>query len=148
MSKTAVSTTARPEVTPSEGVESVFPLPRALEALGALRHHVRTTLAGWGVPAGTADDALLVISEMTTNAVTHAFPPAVLRLSCTHTDGCSALRVEVTDAGPTPQAERGEHGRQPEEHGRGTAIIAALSARCGICVHSDGTTRWAELPAA
>ncbi len=34
------------------------------------------------------------------NAVVHALPPAVLRLPRVGADGRSALRVEVTDAGP------------------------------------------------
>ncbi|MFJ8555337.1 ATP-binding protein [Streptomyces sp. NPDC001588] len=146
MSK-ATSKAARPETSPPGGDKIVVLVPHILEVLGAVRRQARSVMAGWGVPAGLAEDVLLVISEMATNAITHALPPAILGLSCASTHGGCTLRVEVTDAGATSRMQRDRHGRQPEEHGRGTAIIAALSAQYGTYTHAEGVTRWAELPA-
>lgn len=136
-------------------VDVVLPLPRILEALAAVRHRVRAVLAGWDLPPDLADDALLVVSEMTTNAITHALPPATLRLSRVPGPGQCTLRVQVTDAGPVARSReegpRGEGSREEtgdapcEEHGRGIAIVAALSVRCGICVRPGEVTRWADL---
>ncbi|WP_432118542.1 ATP-binding protein [Streptomyces sp. bgisy032] len=140
---TAGSGRMRPEV-----AEVVLPLPCILEALAAVRRRVRVVLADWDLAPGVADDALLVTSEMITNAVAHALPPATLRLSRVTCHGRCALRVEVTDAGPAARSRREAPGVLPEEHGRGIAIIAALSSRCGTRVHPGGVTRWADLRAA
>ncbi|MGP3925335.1 ATP-binding protein [Streptomyces sp. 8N616] len=134
--------------TPQEGAEHVCPLPHAPGAVSAVRRCVRTVLAGWNLSQDVADDALLVISELLTNAVVHALPPTALRLSWTWIDGRSALRIEVTDAGPAHPAGQPADELDPDEHGRGIGIVTALSARCGVHIHPGGITRWADLPAA
>jgi anti-sigma regulatory factor (Ser/Thr protein kinase) len=127
-------------------VEHVCALPHIPEAVSAVRRRARTVLAQWRVPTSTADDALLVISELATNAIVHALPPAVLRMSLPEADSHRALRIEVTDAGPGPR--RRPPPPDPAEHrenGRGTDIVAVLSARHGISHHPERTTRWADL---
>ncbi|MGX1853809.1 ATP-binding protein [Streptomyces sp. NBC_01456] len=127
--------------------DHVCPLSHIPEAVSVLRRRVRTILADWNLAPELAEDALLVVSELTTNAVVHALPPAVLRLSRVGAEGRNALRVEVTDAGP---AAHGRPAVEPcaDEHGRGLGIVTALAAECGTHVHAGGITRWAELPAA
>ncbi|MFD8029066.1 ATP-binding protein, partial [Streptomyces sp. NPDC059717] len=66
---------------PVEGVEYVFPLPHSPRAVSTVRRRAEAILTRWNLPAGAAEDVLLVISELLTNAVVHAFPPAALRLS-------------------------------------------------------------------
>lgn len=92
--------TAQLDAVVREAVEHVCPLPHIPEAVSVVRRRVRTVLADWNLAPDLAEDALLVISELITNAVVHALPPAALRLSRVGADGRSALRVEVTDAGP------------------------------------------------
>jgi anti-sigma regulatory factor (Ser/Thr protein kinase) len=92
-----------------------------------------------------------VISELVTNAIAHALPPAVLRLSLPTADvGQKALRVEVTDGGPTLAA-----GPAPAdapsvlaECGRGGGIVGALTLQHGIFYRAARVTRWADLPVA
>ncbi|EST27295.1 ATP-binding protein [Streptomyces roseochromogenus] len=147
MSAPAPSTSDAP-VDPPAWVEHVCPLPHIPEAVCAVRRRARTVLAQWRVPTPTADDALLVISELTTNAIVHARPPAVLRLSLPAPGHRRALRIEVTDAGPVPRRRPSHDDLHPAEHrenGRGTDIVAALSARHGISHHPERTTRWADL---
>ncbi|MEU9013353.1 ATP-binding protein [Streptomyces sp. NPDC048479] len=138
------------DVAPPRRTEHVSALPHIAEAVSAVRRRARTVLTQWHVPTPTADDALLVISELATNAIVHALPPAVLRLSMPGSGGRRALRIEITDAGPPTRPRRSPESPQPaeQEHGRGTGIIAALSTRLGISHHPDGITRWAELPLA
>ncbi|WP_405594239.1 ATP-binding protein [Streptomyces sp. NBC_01410] len=88
----------------------------------------------------TRDDALLIISELVTNAVLHALPPAALRLRCIQHH---VLRIEVTDGGPRPNPP--PKTDQFEEHGRGMIIVAAMAVRCGTITHAVGSTSWAEL---
>ncbi|MGW1028173.1 ATP-binding protein [Streptomyces sp. NPDC002577] len=152
MSATALGGFPGPQMTPEADagrghpIEHVCPVPHIPEAVAAVRRRARTALAAWDLPPDTAEDALLVISELVTNAVTHARPPAVLRLGWTRVDGRRALRIEVTDGGPASLTER-PADLQPDEHGRGIPIVAALSARHGIRTHSEGVTRWADVEA-
>ncbi|WP_030810603.1 ATP-binding protein [Streptomyces sp. NRRL S-337] len=139
--------TAQLDPVVGEAVEHVCPLPHIPEAVSVVRRRVRTVLAGWNLTPDLAEDALLVVSELVTNAVVHARPPAVLRLSRI-VDGRDALRVEVTDTGPATADGQPVVERCTGEHGRGLGIVTALAAECGTRVHAGGTTRWAELLAA
>ncbi|WP_377267085.1 ATP-binding protein [Peterkaempfera sp. SMS 1(5)a] len=141
----ASATDAPPAVV--EVMEHLCPVPHIPEVVSAVRRRARWVLTTWAIPAETADDALVVISELTTNAVVHALPPAMLRLSVTDHGGRRTLRVEVTDTGAAPHAHRPIEGMRPEECGRGLGIVAALSARHGIRSRGPAVTHWAELPA-
>ncbi|MFI2204325.1 ATP-binding protein [Streptomyces sp. NPDC020192] len=124
--------------------EHVCPVPPVAGAVSAVRRSVAAVLAEWSVAPAIVEDALLVVSELVTNAILHACPPAVLRLSWVPGDGA---RIEVTDAGPALSAGRSLAGTDPDEHGRGETIVHALATRHGIRVHPGGVTRWAELAA-
>jgi anti-sigma regulatory factor (Ser/Thr protein kinase) len=117
------------------------PLPGAVPCA---RLHTVSVLAEWGL-GDLADDAALVISELMTNAVRAsaalpARPPVLLHL----TAGQRSLRVEVHDSSPSePVLCAPDPGA---EHGRGLAVVAALSARYGS--QRTGRCRkvvWAEL---
>ncbi|MBC2900563.1 ATP-binding protein [Streptomyces cupreus] len=139
-------TTAQLGAAPRGGVEHVFPLPHTAGAVSALRGRIRTVLTDWNLAADITEDVLLVVSELLTNAIVHALPPATLTLSHSHMDTGEAVRVEVTDMGPAHLAGPSASPLDPDEHGRGLRIVTALATRCGIRVHSGGTSRWAELP--
>jgi hypothetical protein len=47
--------------------------------------------------------------------------------------------------GPAVPTCRSSATIDPDEHGRGLCIVAALSARYGVEVHPEGTSRWAEV---
>ncbi|MFG2791425.1 ATP-binding protein [Streptomyces sp. NPDC048419] len=140
--------TSDASVDPPARVEHVCALPHIPEAVCAVRRRARTVLVQWRVPSLTVDHALLVISELTTNAIVHALPPAVLRLSLPETCDGRALLIEVADAGPGPRRRPPRdrpHPAEHEENGRGTDIVAALSARHGVSRHPERATRWAVL---
>ncbi|GAA1534943.1 ATP-binding protein [Streptomyces albidochromogenes] len=128
-------------------VDHVCPVPHTPGAVPAVRGRVRDLLAEWGLSPDAVMDALVVVSELLTNALVHALPPATLRLSRVRVDGHGALRVEVTDAGPVLAGD-GWEAPDPDEHGRGIDIVTALAARCGVRVGTEGITRWADLAAA
>ncbi|MFE9773414.1 ATP-binding protein [Streptomyces sp. NPDC005931] len=131
-----------------EAVEHVGPLPHDPGIVSAVRRHARAVLMDWNVSPAVVDDSLLVVSELLTNAIVHALPPAELRLSWSAAEGLGILRVEVTDGGPARPAGRSPEGIDPDEHGRGEDIVNALATRCGIRAHAGGITRWADLVAA
>jgi anti-sigma regulatory factor (Ser/Thr protein kinase) len=117
------------------------PLPGAVPCA---RLHAISMLHEWGL-RDLADDAALVISELMTNAVTASaalpgHPPVLLYLIA----GEGALRVEVHDCSPLEPVPRDADAGA--EHGRGLAVVAALSTRCGSEYAGDGgKTVWAEL---
>jgi len=87
------------------------------------------------------DDALIVVSELVTNAVVHAHSGCELRARMA-TD--KVLRLEVVDAGrgtPDPRSAADD-----DEHGRGLVLVSALSAAWGVDSLPDGRKLvWAEL---
>ena len=115
-------------------------LRRDLGSVIQARRFVRETFAGWGI-SRAVDDALIVVSELVTNAITHADSPCQVRLSIDDT----SVRVEVLDDGvgtPDPQPPS-----PTSEHGRGLHLISALTAAWGIeQIPDDGKIVWAELP--
>ncbi|MEV5908726.1 ATP-binding protein [Streptomyces sp. WAC 01325] len=141
-------TTAQLTAAPRGEVEHVFSLPHVPGAVAGMRQRVRAVLSDWNLTADCAADVLLVVSELLTNAIVHAVPPATLRLSRSLLEGCGTVRVEVTDLGPAAPAEDPTSTMDPDEHGRGLDIVNALASRCGVHVHTGGTSHWAELPSA
>ncbi|MBX7548473.1 ATP-binding protein [Streptomyces sp. NPDC048665] len=123
----------------------VCPVPPVAGAVTAVRRSTAAVLADWSLPPGVVEDALLVVSELVTNAIIHARPPAVLRVSWSPDDGDRTMSIAVTDAGPDLATGCSLAGVDPDEHGRGETIVHALATRHGIRVHPGGVTRWADL---
>ena len=103
---------------------------------------VRRALANW--PIGElADDALLVVSELVTNAVIHA--GTEFTVSCTHLG--TAIRLAVRDCYPgrALPAMIIEPGTD-RTSGRGLLLCASLSASWGVEYDQAGKTVWCHLP--
>lgn len=138
----AAPLTARPRGARS----SLLPLVQSDQPVAAARHHTRQVLADWGWEAADdlVDTAVLVASELVTNAVRHtADGPVDLRLTASPSRG--RLRISVRDTDPAlPQAR---HSDPDAETGRGMAIVCAcsLSHGCTISTLSGRKTVWAAL---
>ncbi|MGW2821212.1 ATP-binding protein [Streptomyces sp. NPDC001443] len=131
-----------------QACEHVCPLPPVPGAVSDVRRNAGDVMTAWDVCPQIVEDALLVVSELLTNAVVHALPPAQLRLTWVKDAGLGTLRIEVTDAGPAYGTGEAQDGIDPDEHGRGEQIVHALATRHGIRIHSGGVARWADLVAA
>lgn len=119
-----------------------LPLPHRPEAGRQARRTAQGRLERWQVPAETADDVLLVVSELVTNALNHALPSVCMHLTRLPS---GVVRVEVADGGPC--GTRLE--RDPDAGGRGLALVEALSRSHGRFHGPAGTLVWAEFaPAA
>ncbi|WP_079198404.1 ATP-binding protein [Streptomyces sp. CB03911] len=123
--------------------DTVWPLAHHPTSAGTARRITRDALGAWGFDEDTIDQALLVVSELVTNAVEHALPPITLHLD--HATPGNALHIQVDDGGPTTQDGTRTTSRAPDEHGRGHAIIARLAAAHGHRTGPHGTTYWAHL---
>ncbi|MDO0914048.1 ATP-binding protein [Streptomyces sp. DT2A-34] len=115
------------------------------------RLSTRTTLRCWSLDE-LADDAELIVSELVTNAVRHARPPAATRdepgrcrLTLEHPEP-DRLRVWVTDTSSRPVVRR-EPG-DGEEGGRGLNMVDALATAWDVfAMRGGGKAVWAELKA-
>ncbi len=102
------------------------------------RAFVAGRLVAWEADEGI-DEALLVVSELVSNAVVHARTAVQVRVLY---DG-AAIRLEVRD----------ENSRLPAlascpvdaTSGRGLALIGALSSSWGIELTGEGKVIWAQI---
>ena len=113
---------------------------RAPSAVAAGRRYVRGLMEHEGVDEG---NAVLVVSELLTNAVDHG---AGCRMGLLVAEADERIRIEVSDDGGTGRqpAVRGDVGPD-SERGRGLFLVAAVAEEWGVQVRPDGTTVWAEL---
>jgi len=125
-----------------DGASGVVPLARDF---------TRQALYAWGwLPAATADqraaaeDVLLVVSELVTNACLHAEGPSELWITLDN----KVIRLEVADRGTGQPAPRTPH-RAGRPGGHGMFIVQRLCLDWGV-VRTPGVagkTVWAELGA-
>lgn len=114
-------------------------LPTAPSAAREARAAVHAALSEWDLRE-CLDDALLVVSELATNAVRYGAAPIVLRLA--RADG--TIRIAVQDGNPA-DGPRPQSPVESEPRGRGLHLIAALSNRWGWDATDRNKTVWAEI---
>ncbi|MGB8651768.1 MAG: ATP-binding protein [Mycobacteriales bacterium] len=123
------------------GLRARFDLVPELPSARAGRHAVAALLTGWGLPRFAIDDAVLIVSELVTNAVIHAREEASLELEVAYAE--SWLRVSLADGSAVRPLAR-EAARE-DESGRGMAIVAALSDSWGVEDHHGGKRIWFQV---
>ncbi|MGC4949660.1 SpoIIE family protein phosphatase [Streptomyces sp. DT224] len=100
-------------------------------SVATARAFVRDTLQGWGY-TDVVDDAVVLTSELVTNAVIHAGTAA--DVLCLRTE--DGVRVEIADHYPEreiPLQTTGlDLGSLDSENGRGLLLCAALASRWGV----------------
>ena len=115
-------------------------LPTANHAVRMARQATRDALATWRL-AYLEETAVLLVSELVTNAVRHARGGDEVTLVL-QTAG-TWLRIEVTDADP-----RWPQPRIPAEFdgsGFGLVLVDALAGKWGVRETATGKAVWAEL---
>ncbi|MBD0745337.1 ATP-binding protein [Streptomyces sp. CBMA152] len=118
---------------------------RGPRSVGRARALLAEQARAWKVPDRLTETAVLLLSELMTNAVRHGRAPADREVRARCVLGGDIFRVEVVDANavlPYPRAAGPD-----DESGRGLALVEALSDAwganhrpCGI-----GKTVWFEL---
>ena len=105
--------------------------------------YARRFVAGILTGLAAADDIVLCVSELASNAVLHSSSRApgghfIIR---TWISAAGRIRTEVEDCGGPwiPDTE------QDEERGRGLLIVASLATRWGITGSDCGRIAWLEL---
>ena len=118
--------------------EAALELPHDVIAARQARAVVRDLLKGWGYH-DLVDDAMLVVSELVTNAVEHAHTSCAMVVNRSG----SGVRIEIHDRGagtPDPQA-----AGATAERGRGLMIVSALARAWGVDSAPPTKTVWVEL---
>jgi anti-sigma regulatory factor (Ser/Thr protein kinase) len=114
--------------------EAVFSLERTPNAPREARERVRE------LAPGRIDDAVLLVSELVTNAVKHGPEHEAIRLIITTEDQATRFTVHDRGLGPLP-AMRDQ--ADPAPRGHGLRLVDGLADRWGV---ERGSTRvWFEL---
>jgi signal transduction histidine kinase len=111
-------------------------LPGIPASVPAARRFVREALPG----CPRADDLMLAVSELTSNAIVHSASGQGGSITVrVRTAPPGWARVEVTDDGPAS-------GQLPEGNGWGLGIVRAVTDRAGSTMGAEGRlTAWAEV---
>lgn len=97
-----------------------------------------------GIDGAVRDDAVLVASELVTNAVLHARTDIEVRV----TSGTVGVLVEVSDLLVGAAEVLTDRAGPPDpgtEHGRGLGLVRGVAARFGAERTASGKTVWALL---
>ncbi|MFK4156609.1 SpoIIE family protein phosphatase [Streptomyces fungicidicus] len=136
-----VENRSRSSVITARAAASFEPVGRSV---ATARSFVRATLQGWGF-GDIVDDAVVLTSELVTNAVVHAGTSADL-LCLRSEDG---VRIEVADRYPEReiplQGSAVTMGSPDREGGRGLQLCAALAGHWGVDYTPTHKTVWFHL---
>ncbi|MFF3000108.1 ATP-binding protein [Streptomyces sp. NPDC057950] len=124
--QTALAVDTTPPTTPpvtGPARTAVVALPAEPVSVSIARRWTTDLLTVWGAGADDLDTAALIISELAANAVRYGHAEITVRL-LQRTD---RLYMCVTDSGAPLEPHRLVIPRELAEHGRGLAIVEALS---------------------
>jgi anti-sigma regulatory factor (Ser/Thr protein kinase) len=121
-----------------------FDLPAHRASVSTARHRVSIHLAYLGCRADTCETALLLVSELFTNALLHT---ASTTIGCTVRAEGTHLRIEVHDQGGGAPLSPGLTAPDAVR-GRGLLIVENLSTEWGVSAGLHGQTVWCDLPQA
>lgn len=131
-----------PTRSPTTTTITLRPVPASASAA---RRFVRAALTGadHGPPsAELLDDALLIVSELVTNAVLHAGTDVVVAVSCLRDSWHIEVRDSSTDHRLLPRPES-----TTATGGRGLALVDAYARSWGVERHPSGKSVWFDLGA-
>jgi anti-sigma regulatory factor (Ser/Thr protein kinase) len=117
-------------------VRAAYPADRT--AVARARRFVRETLIGWGAD-DAMDDAVLLTSELATNAVIHARTP--FEVICRSAGG--VVQVEVVDGDGSRVLPAPARGDDPDRtSGRGLLMPVMLAPEWGVSYAAASKTVW------
>jgi serine/threonine-protein kinase RsbW len=129
---------------PVRAVTRSLSVPHEGHGVSLARHAFAAELATAGVAEEVRQDAMLVISELVSNAVKHgaALPEGEVRVSWLIDDVC--LHIAITDGGaatrPNPAV-----ATVFALGGRGLDIVRMVSRQWGVTQEGTSVTVWADI---
>ncbi|MDQ4007309.1 MAG: ATP-binding protein [Actinomycetota bacterium] len=118
---------------------AVLDLEQHPAAVRRARRFVQDQCHAAGINGETSETAVLLTSEIVTNAFLHGQSGAWVTLTASE----DSLRVEVGDG--SARQPRLVHTDREALHGRGLAIVDTLAAAWGATGHRRGKVVWFEL---
>jgi anti-sigma regulatory factor (Ser/Thr protein kinase) len=128
----------------SAGDHLEVPLAQGCGAPRGARDHVGAFLDAHGIDGEVRRDALVVVSELVTNAVVHAGEPIALEVAVRD----KTLRIDVCDGDDRTAVVAPRREDRAVMTGRGLAIVESLAHRWGVRSHRGGKSVWAEMDVA
>jgi anti-sigma regulatory factor (Ser/Thr protein kinase) len=110
------------------------------------RRQLTDELSAAGVTGRAVGDAALVVSELVSNSILHAWPLPGEKLQVAWLVEPGSVEVAVRDGGG-PTQPRQHYPAGSSLGGRGLGIVDRLSEDWGIRRDDTGQTVWAVLPA-
>lgn len=119
------------------------PLSADPREVALARRRMNEHLHQQGIAGDVADSAVLLVSELVTNAILHGEPPVELRVAVPG----GHLHVEVHDSDTDSVLHLPAMGEPSRERlgGRGLGLVAALSSRWGLHSDDSGKCVWFEI---
>lgn len=120
-------------------------VPHEGHGVSLARHALGSELASLGVSDDVRQDAMLVTSELVSNAVKHAapLPGGVVRMTWSIDE--DYLRIEITDGGSVTRPNP-EVATVFALGGRGLDIVRTISREWGVTQDGEAVSVWAEVP--
>ncbi|WP_329217775.1 ATP-binding protein [Streptomyces sp. NBC_01485] len=124
-----------------------YKYPTTKRSVGRARTDCRAFLTACGIPDTDdfADELVLVVDELMTNAVTHGRVPGTsgrqVRLTIGRTGDLLRVEVRDTQSDRMPQLRKADGD---EDNGRGLFLVDALTCTWGVTGEAVGKTVWAE----
>ena len=133
---------------PARGVRAAGTvlLPWAPASVAVARQRLAADLSAAGIFEAAAGDAVLVVSELLSNAIRHARPLPGANVQVAWALGNDAIEVAVSDGGATTTPAR-THASVSALGGRGLDIVEYVARRWGVRSDDSGHTVWAVLSA-
>ncbi|AYL40256.1 ATP-binding protein (plasmid) [Streptomyces fungicidicus] len=121
-----------------------FDLPATPASVRTARGGVRELLTAWAVDDDVRDNAVVVTSELVTNALTHA---AGDRIVCRLRLLADRIRIEVEDQARGPGLPMLRRPGPDDQNGRGLLLVDTLSSDWAVTrpPGRPGRVVWAEL---
>ncbi|SEG55259.1 Histidine kinase-like ATPase domain-containing protein [Actinacidiphila yanglinensis] len=119
-------------------------LPLGLPGVAAARSATAAWLRGQGLAGDGCDDAILVLSELATNALLHTGEERFM--CCVGLTEDRSIHLEVHDHGTAARPTPGRPGLD-DEGGRGLVLIQLVAKRWGVeqSVFTSGNAVWARV---
>lgn len=120
-----------------------LPLPHDRAAPGLARRHLTAAADDAGWDADLLDRALLLTSELVTNAVVHGRAPVELTIR----DHSSTIRIAVSDGESKLPTVDGSRPDPAVQNGRGIYLVDRIADRWGTTTSEPGPGKsvWFEL---
>ncbi|MEV1044742.1 ATP-binding protein [Streptomyces sp. NPDC049916] len=117
---------------------------RDRRSIPVVRRFARKALVDWECEQ-RADDVLLCVTELATNALRHGVPPGrgfKLHIYLERVEGI--IRVEMHDSGGGVVRAADGPPEAEDEGGRGLLLVAAMADKWGVVDRDPGKVVWCE----